>query len=137
MLSSPFFPLPGRNPGESCAISSFESLKKLITLAGMTDPFVPYSDGRVGDTAVGGFRDIDGILPPDVSNTASCFRWSLLNSFVCGYSRWEFFLAIGLCEGSFGGGAGGTVPGDISVSFSILADVVSWVLICGRSVVWQ
>jgi len=24
--------------------------------------------------AVGGFRDIDGTLPPEVSNTASCFR---------------------------------------------------------------
>lgn len=125
MLSSPFLPLPGRKPGDSCAMSSFESLKKLITLAGTTEPFVPYNDGRVGDTAVGGFRDIDGILPPDVSSTASCLRWSLLNSFVCGYSKCEFFLVIGLCEGSFGGGAGGTVPGDISDSFSILLEAVS------------
>ena len=70
-------PLPGRNPGESWT-SSVESLKKLLpnTLDGITDPFVVPDQGVAGEVAVavGGFRDIDGTRPPDVSKTASCFR---------------------------------------------------------------
>jgi hypothetical protein len=66
--------------------------------------------------AVGGFRDMDGTLPPDVSSTASCFLWSL--KLVWGASQLEGFR--GRCAGSFGGGAGGTVPGEISDSFSTL-----------------
>lgn len=74
MLSS--LPLPGRKPGES-AISSDESLKKLPlpkTLDVITAPFVLAHEGGVGEVAVGGLRDMEGILPPDVSSTASCFR---------------------------------------------------------------
>jgi hypothetical protein len=32
-------PLLGRNPGESWSTSSFESLKKLIALCGIAEPF--------------------------------------------------------------------------------------------------
>ena len=75
ILSS--FPLPGRKPGESCPISSVESLKKVLnTLDGIvTEPFTP-GEGHcgVGDVAVGGFREIEGILLPDVSSTARSFR---------------------------------------------------------------
>jgi hypothetical protein len=70
---------------------------------------------------VGGFRDIEGTRPPDVSSTASCFRWSL--KLVCGASQLEGFR--GRCAGSLGGGAGGTVPGEISLSFSMLHHAVS------------
>lgn len=70
-------PLPGRpSPGDSCAMSSLESLKKLPhTLAAIEEPLVPEAaHGVIGEVAVGGLRDIDGILPPEVSSTASCFR---------------------------------------------------------------
>jgi hypothetical protein len=122
-------PLPGRGkPGESCATFSSESLKKLPKmLEGMTVPFAPpaLQGGGVGDVAVGGFRDMDGILLPEVSKTASSLRWSQ-------FGRWvlqsEFFL--GLCAGSLGGGIGGTVPGEISDSLStlppLLALFVEW-----------
>ena len=55
-----------------------ESLKKLLpqALAAM-EPLVPAeAHGGVGEVAVGGFRWMDGIRPPDVSSTASCLRWS-------------------------------------------------------------
>lgn len=57
-------------------MSSFESLKKLPhTLAAMVEPLVVEAHGGgVGDVAVGGFRDMDGILLPEVSRTESCFR---------------------------------------------------------------
>jgi hypothetical protein len=51
-------------------------LKKLPnTLDAMAElpPFVPVHGG-FGEVAVGGFRDINGILAPEVSSTASCFR---------------------------------------------------------------
>jgi hypothetical protein len=71
--------LPGRiSRGESWAMSSLESLKKLPqTLAAMEEPLVPAdAQGGVGEVAVGGLREIDGMRLPEVSNTASCFRWS-------------------------------------------------------------
>lgn len=60
-------------------MSSLESLKKLPqTLAAMEEPLVPAeAQGGVGEEAVGGFREMEGIRWPDVSSTASCFRWSL------------------------------------------------------------
>jgi hypothetical protein len=73
MLSS--LPLPGRNPGDNWAMSSLESLKKLPnTLEGMTEPLPEDQEGGVGEVAVGGFFEIDGILAPDVSKTASSLR---------------------------------------------------------------
>jgi hypothetical protein len=75
MLSS-LVPVPGRNPGDET--SSFESLKKLLqTLLAMVLPLGAVDHGATWELvleAVGGFRDIDGTRPPDVSRTASCFR---------------------------------------------------------------
>jgi hypothetical protein len=72
--------------------------------------------------AVGGFRDMAGTRPPEVSSTASCFRCSPKGPMAAA-SLWEGFH--GRCEGSLGGGAGGTVPGDISLSLSALEGGVS------------
>lgn len=126
--------LPRRvNLGDSWVTSSLESLKKLPqTLAAMDEPLVPAAaHGGVGEVAVGGFREMDGMRPPDVSSTASCFRWSRksLKSFVVpGLSQVD--VLRGLWPGSFGGGAGGTVPGDISDSFSILhGTLADWILV--------
>lgn len=64
----------GRKPGDNCAISSLESLKKLPnTLEGMTEPLPEDQEGGLGEVAEGGFFDMDGILAP-VSKTASSFR---------------------------------------------------------------
>lgn len=119
MLSS-LLPVPGRaNPGDSCATSSLESLKKLLQLAILV-PLGVDAQGAICELAldaVGGLRDMDGTLPPDVSSTASCFRWSP-NTLVWEPSQLEGFR--GRCEGSLGGGAGGMVPGDISDSLSTL-----------------
>jgi hypothetical protein len=92
--------------------------------------FAPFGVDAQGATcelavvAVGGFRDMDGTLPPDVSSTASCFLWSP-KAVAGGPSQLEGFR--GRCEGSFGGGAGATVPGEISDSFSMLHHGVSGV----------
>jgi len=76
MLSSRL-PFWRRKPGEGWVRSSLESLKKLLqTLLAMAPPLV-VDQGAMCELAleaVGGFRDIDGTLPPEVSNTASCFR---------------------------------------------------------------
>lgn len=126
-ILSSLLPVPGRaKPGESCATSSFESLKKLLqTLLAMLVPFAPADQGAVCEVAlvaVGGFRDIDGTLAPDVSSTASCLRWSP-KAFVCGPSQLDCLRGRGAA--SLGGGAGGRVPGDISDSRSILRHGVS------------
>jgi hypothetical protein len=125
MLSS-LLPVPGRpSPGDSCATSSLESLKKLLqTLFAMLAPFGAEDHGAACElalVAVGGFRDIDGTLAPDVSNTASCFRWSPK---ALGWSPSQLGGLWDRCEGSFGGGVGGTVPGDISELW-VLHDGVS------------
>jgi hypothetical protein len=100
-------------------------------------PLLPADHGAMLElalAAVGGFRDIDGTRPPDVSSTASCFRWSL--KVACGPSQLEG--RRGRCEGSFGGGAGGTVPGEISDSFSLLLHGVSRrCLRCSEWAVWR
>lgn len=64
--------------GDSWAMSSLESLKKLPqTLAAMDEPLAPAeAHGGVGEVAVGGLREMEGMRLPDVSSTASCFRWS-------------------------------------------------------------
>lgn len=63
------------NWGDNAGMSSFESLKKLPhTLAAMVAPLDPETHGGVGEVAVGGFRDMDGIRFPEVSRTANCFR---------------------------------------------------------------
>jgi hypothetical protein len=77
MLSS-LAPVPGRTkPGDSCPTSSLESLKKLLqTLLAMLAPLFPDDHGAICELAleaVGGFREMDGTRPPDVSSTASCF----------------------------------------------------------------
>lgn len=126
MLSS-LVPVPGRKPGDDWETSSFESLKKLLqTLLVMLFPLGAVDQGATCELAleaVGGLRDMDGTRPPEVSRTASCFRW------------WPKALGVGAsqlaglrgrCEGlSLGGGAGGTVPGDISDSRSTLWRVSS------------
>lgn len=125
MLSSRL-PVPGRKPGEDCETSSLESLKKLLqTPLAMLLPLEAEDQGvawEVALVAVGGFRDMAGTLPPEVSSTASCFRCSP-KGLMAAPSLWEDFH--GRCEGSLGGGAGGTVPGDISLSFSALDEGVS------------
>jgi hypothetical protein len=132
MLSSRL-PVPGRaKPGDSWARSSLESLYKLLQalFAATGVPLLPADQGAVLDealVAVGGFRDIDGTRPPVVSSTASCFRWSL--KLVCGASQLGGLR--GRCAGSFGGGAGGTVPGEMSLSFSLLHHGVSRVSAAG------
>jgi hypothetical protein len=70
-------PLPGLNPGDSCPISSAESLKKLPnTLEGIV--IDPFEAGRfqlfAGDVAVGGFRDIEGMRLPELSRTERSLR---------------------------------------------------------------
>jgi hypothetical protein len=81
-------------------------------------PLLPADHGAMLElalAAVGGFREIDGTRPPDVSSTASCFRWSL-----------KLIWGVESFRGrSLGGGAGGTVPGEISDSFSMLLHGVS------------
>ena len=125
MLSSRL-PVPGRKPGDGCDTSSLESLKKLLqTPLAMLLPLGTPDHGvtcELALEAVGGFRDIDGTRPPEVSNTASCFRCSP-KGLAADPSLLEGFH--GRCEGSFGGGAGGTVPGDISFSLSALHGGVS------------
>ena len=138
MLSS-LLPVPGRaNAGDSSAISSLESSKKLLqTPLVMFVPFDVEDQGAICEVAllaVGGFRDIEGTLAPGVSNTASCLRCSP-NVFVCGPSQEGGFG--GRCEWFFKAGVGETVPGDTSDSFSSLHHGVS-----GRSMesamhVWQ
>jgi hypothetical protein len=126
MLSS-LLPVPGRKPGDGWAMSSLESLKKVLQpLLAMLAPLGAVDQGATCELAldaVGGFRDMDGTRPPDVSSTASCFRWSP-KTFVVGPSQLVFGFR-GRCEGSFGGGTGGTVPGDTSDSLSTLHDRVS------------
>ena len=126
MLSS-LLPVPGRaSPGEGCETSSFESLKKLLqTLFAMLVPFDAEDQGATCEVAlvpVGGFREMEGTLPPDVSSTASCLRWSPK---AVGWGPSQADCLRGRCDGSFGGGAGGRVPGDISGSLSILRHGVS------------
>lgn len=126
MLSSRL-PVPGRaNPGESCATSSLESLKKLLqTLLAMLEPLGGAAQGAMCElalVAVGGLRDMEGTLAPEVSSTASCLRWSPKTLAGVG-SQLEGLRRR--CEGSFGGGAGGTVPGEMSDSFSTLHGRVS------------
>lgn len=126
MLSSRL-PVPGRKPGDAKETSSLESLKKLLQMPlAMALPLGTEEEDQgvtwVVLVAVGGFRDMTGTLPPEVSNTASCFRCSP-KGLMATPSLWEGFH--GRCEGSFGGGAGGTVPGDISLSRSALHGGVS------------
>jgi hypothetical protein len=124
MLSSRLL-VPGRKPGEGCETSSFESLKKLLhtplamLLLVLFPPLGAEDQGVawVELEAVGGFRDMEGTRPPEVSSTASCFRCSP-NGLIAAPSLWEGFH--GRCEGSLGGGAGGTVPGEMSLSLSAL-----------------
>lgn len=77
MLSSLVL-VAGRNPGDDDETSSFESLKKLLqTLLAILTPLGGLAQGATWELvveAVGGFRDIDGTRPPEVSKTASCFR---------------------------------------------------------------
>jgi hypothetical protein len=125
MLSS-LLPVPGRpKPGDGWVKSSVESSKKLLqTLFAMVVPLLPDDHGAICElalVAVGGTRDIEGTRPPDVSSTASCFLWSP-NAFVLGASQLGF---RSLLDKSFGGGAGGTVPGEMSDSFSMLHHGVS------------
>jgi hypothetical protein len=104
-------------------------LQALFTAVGV--PLLLADHGAICEVAleaVGGFRDMDGTRPPDVSNTASCFLWSL--KLVWGASQLEG--RRGRCAGSFGGGAGGTVPGEISDSFPMLHRVVSRPCLTGR-----
>jgi hypothetical protein len=69
-------PVPGRKAGDER--SSFESLKKLLqTPLAMLVPLGAVDQGATWEfvlEAVGGFRDMDGTRPPEVSKTASCFR---------------------------------------------------------------
>ena len=70
---------------------------------------------------MGGLRDIEGTRPPDVSSTASCRLWSPKLDWLPSQPEGR----RGRWEGSFGGGAGGTVPGEMSDSFSMLHHGVS------------
>lgn len=103
-------PVLGRNVGDDT--SSLES-KKLCQLG--LDMALPDDHGAPCDCdcdcALGGFLEMAGTRLPDVSSTASCWRWLELER-AKGFGRWE---------GSLGGGGGGAaVPGDIWASFSML-----------------
>jgi hypothetical protein len=77
-MASSLLPVPGRNPGDCGVTSSLESLKKLFHgLFAMLFPFgVPLQGAacELALVAVGGLREMDGTLPPEVSSTASCLR---------------------------------------------------------------
>lgn len=80
IASSLELPPVGAKPGERWPTSSLsESLKKLLqTLFAMFVPPLEADDAHGGLEfaleAVGGLREIDGILPPEVCSTARSFR---------------------------------------------------------------
>jgi hypothetical protein len=76
-ILSSLLPAPARNPGDCGVTSSLESLKKLFQ--GLLAMLIPFdvdhgATCELAPEAVGGLRDIDGTLPPEVSSTASCLR---------------------------------------------------------------
>lgn len=116
-MESSRLPVLGRaNDGDR---SSLESKKEFHAGFGLDMVGVPLPHGyELALEAVGGFLDIEGTRWPDVSSTASCWRW--------------LEKGFGRCEGSLGGGGGPTVWGEMSLSFSMLHHGRQWRLLLLR-----